>query len=159
MSPTTPRRRIARRSTVGTALTAVLALVGSVLLGVVAALPAQAHEGHGHVLIFTEDAAGDWHDAAIAQATPKVKTALEAAGMTVTVVHKETAGGSEAVFTDEGLAAFDAILVFQATATPGTPPRRRRWSGGRRQATASRRCTTPSTCAATTRGGTTWSAP
>ena len=118
MSPTTPRRRIARRSTVGTALTAVLALVGSVLLGVVAALPAQAHEGHGHVLIFTEDAAGDWHDAAIAQATPKVKTALEAAGMTVTVVHKETAGGSEAVFTDEGLAAFDAILVFQANGDP-----------------------------------------
>src|SRR6478735_10735364 len=79
MSPTTPRRRIARRSTVGTALTAVLALVGSVLLGVATALPAQAHDGHGHVLIFTEDAAGDWHDAAIAQATPKVKAALEAA--------------------------------------------------------------------------------
>ena len=49
MSPTTPRRRIARRSTVGTALTAVVALVGSVLLGVATALPAQAHEGHGHV--------------------------------------------------------------------------------------------------------------
>ena len=37
MSPTTPRR-IARRSTVGTALTAALALVGSILLGVVAGL-------------------------------------------------------------------------------------------------------------------------
>ena len=66
------------------------------------------------MLIFTEDAAGDWHDAAIAQGTPKVKAALEAEGMAVTVVHKETAGGSEAVFTDEGLAPFDAILVFQA---------------------------------------------
>jgi len=118
MSTTTSRRRTARRSTVGTALTAVLALVGSVLLGVVAALPAQAHDGHGHVLIFTEDAAGDWHDAAIAQATPKVKAALEAEGMTVTVVHKETAGGSEAVFTDEGLAPYDAILVFQANGDP-----------------------------------------
>ena len=112
MSPTTPRRRIARRSTVGTALTAVFAIVGSVLLGVATALPAQAHDGHGHVLIFTEDAAGDWHDAAIAQATPKVKAALEAEGMAVTVVHKETPGGSEAVFTDQ--ARFDAMVVFQA---------------------------------------------
>ncbi|HSF37620.1 MAG TPA: hypothetical protein VLA70_15965, partial [Nocardioides sp.] len=75
---TTSPRPIVRRSSVGTALTAALALVGSVLLGVVAAMPAQAHEGHGHVLIFTEDAAGDWHDAAIAQATPKVRAALEA---------------------------------------------------------------------------------
>ena len=80
MSPTTPRRRIARRSTVGTALTAVVALVGSVLLGVATALPAQAHEGHGHVLIFTEDAAGDWHDAAIAQATPKVQGGARGGG-------------------------------------------------------------------------------
>ena len=108
----------ARRSIAGTALLAVLTLLASLLLGVAAAAPAQAHEGHGHVLVFTEDAAGDWHDAAIAQATPKVKAALEAAGMTVTVVHKETAGGSEAVFTDEGLAAFDAILVFQANGDP-----------------------------------------
>ncbi|WP_210503403.1 OmpL47-type beta-barrel domain-containing protein [Nocardioides xinjiangensis] len=108
----------ARRFTVGTALTTVATLVGSVLLGVVAAVPAQAHEGHGHVLIFTEDAAGDWHDAAIAQATPKVQAGLEAAGMQVSVVHKETPGGSEAVFTDEGLAPFDAILVFQANGDP-----------------------------------------
>ena len=118
------RRTTARRATrfapgtIATALTAALALVGSVLLGVVTAAPAQAHEGHGHVLIFTEDAAGDWHDAAIAQATPKVQAALEAAGMEVSVVHKETAGGSEAVFTDEGLAPFDAILVFQANGDP-----------------------------------------
>ena len=117
-SPTTSPRPTVRRSSVGTALTAALALVGSVLLGVVAAAPAQAHDGHGHVLIFTEDAAGDWHDAAIAQATPKVQAALEAEGMTVEVVHKETAGGSEAVFTDEGLAPFDAILVFQANGDP-----------------------------------------
>ncbi|RYB93835.1 DUF1349 domain-containing protein [Nocardioides oleivorans] len=101
-----------------TALLTVLALLGGLLLGVVAAAPANAHPGHGHVLIFTEDAAGDWHDAAIAQATPKVKAALEAAGMTVTVVHKETPGGSEAVFTDEGLEPFDAILVFQANGDP-----------------------------------------
>ncbi|HYH71960.1 MAG TPA: ThuA domain-containing protein [Nocardioides sp.] len=33
-------------------------------------------------------------------------------------MHKETAGGSEAVFTDEGLAPFDAILVFQANGDP-----------------------------------------
>lgn len=108
----------ARRSTAGTALLAVLTLLAGLLLGVAAAAPAQAHDGHGHVLVFTEDAAGDWHDAAIAQATPKVQAALEAAGMTVTVVHKETAGGSEAVFTDEGLAPFDAILVFQANGDP-----------------------------------------
>ena len=44
--------------------------------------------------------------------------ALEAEGMAVTVVHKETPGGSEAVFTDEGLAPFDAILVFQANGDP-----------------------------------------
>ena len=32
-----------------------VALVGSVLLGVATALPAQAHDGHGHVLIFTSN--------------------------------------------------------------------------------------------------------
>ncbi|WP_210651190.1 OmpL47-type beta-barrel domain-containing protein [Nocardioides sp. SYSU D00065] len=70
------------------------------------------------MLIFTEDAAGNWHDAAIAEGTPKLKAGLEAAGMEVTVVHKETPGGSEAVFTDEGLAKFDAVVVFQANGDP-----------------------------------------
>lgn len=77
---------------------------------------ASAHEGHGHVLIFTETAAvpGDWHDAAISQSTPKVKAALEAAGMTVTV------RDDSSDFTDAGLAGFDSILVFQANGDPWT---------------------------------------
>lgn len=104
----------ARRSTVGTALFAVLGLFAGLLLGVVAAAPASAHEGHGHILLYTEAPAGPWHDAAIAQGTPKVKAALEAAGMTVTV----DADSSE--FTDEGLAQYDAIVAFQINGDPWT---------------------------------------
>ncbi|MGF9753812.1 ThuA domain-containing protein [Microvirga sp. 0TCS3.31] len=116
MSPTTPRRRIARRSTVGTALTAVFALVGSVLLGVATALPAQAHDGHGHVLLYNEAPAGPWHDEAIAYGTPKIKAALEAKGMAVTVA------SDSSLFTDAGLAQFDAIVAFQINGDPWTAP-------------------------------------
>src|SRR5688572_2960875 len=101
----------ARRSTVGTAL---LGLFGGLLLGVVAAAPARAHEGHGHVLLYTEAPAGPWHDAAIAEGAPKVKAALEAAGMTVTL------DNDSSEFTDEGLAAYDAIVAFQINGDPWT---------------------------------------
>lgn len=104
----------ARRSTVGTALSAVLGLVAGLLLGVVAAAPANAHEGHGHILLYTEAPAGPWHDAAIAEGAPKVKAALEAAGMTVTI----DADSSE--FTDAGLAQYDAIVAFQINGDPWT---------------------------------------
>jgi glucose/arabinose dehydrogenase/type 1 glutamine amidotransferase/regulation of enolase protein 1 (concanavalin A-like superfamily) len=109
-----PRGSTARRSRAGTALLAVLALVGSVLLGAVVAAPAQAHPGHGHVLLFNEAPAGPWHDEAIAYGTPKIKAALEAEGMTVTV------SSDSSVFTDENLAQFDAMIAFQINGDPWT---------------------------------------
>lgn len=91
------------------------AATGAAVLTVAAPpAPAAAHEGHGHILLYTEAPAGPWHDAAIAQATPKVKAALEAKGMTVTV----DADSSE--FTDDGLAQFDAIVAFQINGNPWT---------------------------------------
>lgn len=107
-----PRGSAARRSRAGTALLAVLTLVGSVLLGAVVAAPAQAHEGHGHVLLFNEAPAGPWHDEAIAYGTPKITAALEAEGMTVTV------SSDSSVFTDENLAQFDAMIAFQINGDP-----------------------------------------
>lgn len=76
--------------------------------------PAAAHPGHGHILLYTEAPAGPWHDAAIAEATPKIKAALEAKGIAVTV----DADSSE--FTDDGLAQFDAIVAFQINGNPWT---------------------------------------
>jgi glucose/arabinose dehydrogenase/PKD repeat protein/type 1 glutamine amidotransferase len=114
MSLTTSPRPIVQRSSVGTALTVVLALVGSVLLGVVAAVPAQAHEGHGHVLLYNEAPAGPWHDEAIAYGTPKIKAALEAEGLAVTV------SSDSSVFTDENLAQYDAMIAFQINGDPWT---------------------------------------
>jgi glucose/arabinose dehydrogenase/type 1 glutamine amidotransferase/regulation of enolase protein 1 (concanavalin A-like superfamily) len=93
-----------------------LALVGSVLLGAVVAAPAQAHEGHGHVLLYNEAPAGPWHDEAIAYGTPKIKAALEAKGMAVTVA------SDSSLFTDAGLAQFDAIIAFQINGDPWTAP-------------------------------------
>ncbi|NYE36076.1 glucose/arabinose dehydrogenase/PKD repeat protein/type 1 glutamine amidotransferase [Nocardioides cavernae] len=97
-----------------TALTAVFALVGSVLLGVATAMPAQAHEGHGHVLLYNEAPAGPWHDEAIAYGTPKIKAALEAEGLAVTV------SSDSSVFTDENLAQYDAMIAFQINGDPWT---------------------------------------
>ncbi|GAA5113650.1 hypothetical protein GCM10023339_18310 [Alloalcanivorax gelatiniphagus] len=107
-------RTTARRTTALTALATVLALVGSVLLGAVVAAPAQAHEGHGHVLLYNEAPAGPWHDEAIAYGTPKIKAALEAEGIAVTVA------SDSSLFTDEGLAQFDAIVAFQINGDPWT---------------------------------------
>ena len=121
-----PATTLARRSTLATALTAVLALVGSVLLGVVAALPAQAHEGHGHVLHLHRGAAGPWHDEAIAHGTPKMQTALEANGMTVTVVQK-TAGGSERSSPTRASRSSTRSSRSRSTATRGRLPRRPPW--------------------------------
>lgn len=90
-------------------------VAGLVGVGVLAVVPsASAHEGHGHVLLYTEAPAGPWHDAAIAEGAPKVKAALEAEGITVTL----DADSSE--FTDEGLAQFDAIVAFQINGNPWT---------------------------------------
>ena len=75
-------------------------VAGLVGVGMLAVVPsASAHEGHGHVLLYTEHPAGPWHDEAIAQSAPKVKLALEAAGMTVTL------DDDSSEFTDEGLQA------------------------------------------------------
>ncbi len=93
------------------------ALALLLLASVMAAIPwpAQAHDGHGHVLIYTEAPAGPWHDAAIAEGTPKIQAALEAEGMAVTVVDDSTG-----VFTPEGLAPYDAIVAFQINGDPWT---------------------------------------
>lgn len=104
---------MSKRIILGRAWAALVA--GLVGVGMLAVVPsASAHEGHGHVLLYTEAPAGPWHDPAIAEGAPKVKAALEAAGMTVTL----DADSSE--FTDEGLAAYDAIVAFQINGNPWT---------------------------------------
>ena len=105
---------MSKRIILGRAWAALVAgLVGVGMLAVVAP-SASAHEGHGHVLLYTEAPAGPWHDAAIAEGAPSVKAALEAAGLTVTL----DADSSD--FTDEGLAQYDAILAFQINGDPWT---------------------------------------
>jgi PKD repeat protein/type 1 glutamine amidotransferase len=90
-------------------------VAGLVGVGMLAVVPsASAHEGHGHVLLYTEAPAGPWHDPAIAEAAPKVKAALEAEGMTVTL------DNDSSEFTDEGLATYDAIVAFQINGNPWT---------------------------------------
>jgi type 1 glutamine amidotransferase len=74
---------------------------------------AGAHEGHGHVLIFSETAALR-HTEAIAQGTPILTSALEAEG--VEVVHSE----DSSIFNDADLAQFDAIMMFQTSGDPWT---------------------------------------
>jgi len=102
---------MSKRIILGRAWAALVA--GLVGVGMLAVVPsASAHEGHGHVLLYTEHPAGPWHDEAIAQSTPKIKAALEAAGMTVTV------DDDSSEFTDAGLAAYDAILAFQINGKP-----------------------------------------
>ncbi|MFC5729434.1 MULTISPECIES: ThuA domain-containing protein [Nocardioides] len=93
-----------------TVAVALAATVGAAVPG-----PAQAHEDHGHILIFTEAPAGPWHDAAIAQGAPKLEAALEAAGMDATIVNDSTG-----VFTDEGLSSYDAMVAFQINGDPWT---------------------------------------
>ena len=101
-----------RRSSAATALLAVLSLVAGLLLGIATAAPAQAHEGHGHVLIFNAAPAGPWHDAAIEYGTPRLQEALEAEGMTVTVTDDSS------IFNDDDLAEFDAMVAFQVNGDP-----------------------------------------
>ncbi|GAA1942929.1 OmpL47-type beta-barrel domain-containing protein [Nocardioides hwasunensis] len=107
-----PIARTSARPVAETALLAVLALIGGLLLGVGVAAPAQAHPGHGHVLLFNAAPAGPWHDAAIEYGTPRLKAALEAKGMTVTV------SADASVFTDENLEQFDAMVAFQTNGDP-----------------------------------------
>lgn len=103
-------RTFAGPTQAATAVWSVLALVAGLLLLAPSAAP--AHEGHGHVLLYNEAPAGPWHDAAIAEGTPKIKAALEAEGMTVTVA------SDSALFTDASLAQFDAIVAFQINGDP-----------------------------------------
>ncbi|MDP3968624.1 MAG: ThuA domain-containing protein, partial [Nocardioides sp.] len=91
------------------AVTAVVAVV--VVMVASPPMAAQAHPGHGHVLIFTATTQFR-HTDAINQGTPVLTAALEAEGVAVT--HTE----DPAVFTDEGLAEFDAIMMFQTSGDP-----------------------------------------
>ncbi|NEE03496.1 ThuA domain-containing protein [Phytoactinopolyspora halotolerans] len=96
-------------------LAAVLAAV--LALSFLYAMPSSAHDGeHGeaHVLIFTETAAGDWHDDSIDYAVPVLQDAFADAGIT------SEATNDSSVFTDEDLAHFDALVVFQANGDPWT---------------------------------------
>ena len=82
-------------------------------IGVMALSPpkAVAHPGHGHVLIFTATTQFR-HTDAINQGTPVLTAALEAEGVEVTHTEDST------IFNDEGLAAFDAIMMFQTSGDP-----------------------------------------
>lgn len=82
-------------------------------LGALAVSPprATAHEGHGHVLIFTATTQFR-HTDAINMGTPVLTAALEAEGVAVTHTEDPT------IFTDEGLAQFDAIMMFQTSGDP-----------------------------------------
>ncbi|MGH2945488.1 MAG: ThuA domain-containing protein, partial [Solirubrobacteraceae bacterium] len=75
---------------------------------------AQAQEQEpAHVLIFTKTAAFR-HTEAITQGTPLIRAALEDAG--ITSEHTE----DSAIFNDEDLARFDALVMFQASGDPWT---------------------------------------
>ncbi len=66
-----------------------------------------------HVLVFTETAAFR-HTDAITNGTPKLRAALEAAG--VTSEHTE----NSAIFNDADLQRFDALVMFQTSGDPWT---------------------------------------
>ncbi|WP_129667645.1 ThuA domain-containing protein [Phytoactinopolyspora endophytica] len=94
-----------------------VALAAALALSFLYVTPSQAHEGeHGdaHVLIFTETDAGPWHDDAIEYGVPVLQDAFADAGIT------SEATNDSSIFTDEDLAHFDALVVFQANGDPWT---------------------------------------
>jgi glucose/arabinose dehydrogenase/type 1 glutamine amidotransferase/beta-xylosidase len=93
-------------------LTAVLA--GATALTMFGGVPAVAHPGqHGeaHVLIFTATTQFR-HTEAIEQGVPVLTAAFEEAG--ITSEHSE----DSALFTDEGLSHYDALVMFQTSGDP-----------------------------------------
>ncbi|KRE21210.1 ThuA domain-containing protein [Agromyces sp. Soil535] len=102
----TQLHRFAARLVAGSlaALLAVGVMVGT-------AAPAQAHDGHGHVLIFTKTTQFR-HTDAIDKGTPLITAALEAEGIAVTHTEDST------IFNDTDLAGFDALIMFQASGDP-----------------------------------------
>ena len=92
--------------------------------------PAAAQEAEQRVLLYT-GTTGYRHASAINPGTPVLKTALEEAGYAVDVETCIDNGGAEGncdhpaanprVFTDENLARYDAILLFNASSS---------WAGG-----------------------------
>jgi cytochrome c len=93
-------------------LTAVLA--GATALTMLGGVPAAAHPGpHGeaHVLIFTATTQFR-HTEAIEQGVPVLTAAFAEAG--ITSEHSEDA----TLFTDEGLAHYDALVMFQTSGDP-----------------------------------------
>jgi cytochrome c len=65
-----------------------------------------------HVLIFTATAAGPWHDDSIAYGVPILQRALGEAGIS------SDATDSPAVFTDDDLAQYGALVMFQTNGDP-----------------------------------------
>jgi hypothetical protein len=93
-------------------LTAVLA--GATALTMLGGVPAAAHPGpHGdaHVLIFTKTTQFR-HTEAIEQGVPVLTAAFAEAG--ITSEHSEDSG----LFTDESLAHYDALVMFQTSGDP-----------------------------------------
>lgn len=96
---------------------AAVAALAAVLAVTVAPLPAMAHPGHEHdpdsptVLIFTATTQFR-HTEAITQGTPVLQQAFSDAG--IDSVHSE----DPTLFTDESLAGFDALVMFQTSGDP-----------------------------------------
>jgi PKD repeat protein/plastocyanin len=122
------RLRAARLSAV-LALALAAAVVATLALG---AAVASAQEDEGRVLIYT-GTTGYRHADAINNGRPVVQSALEDAGYTVDWEDCDNNGGganncdnankNPRIFTDENLARYDAILLFNASAS---------WAGGGR---------------------------
>lgn len=109
MSPVRPK--VPRRGIIGLLITLLtVALTVSLLPST-----ALAHDGHDHpkVLIFTKTTQFR-HTEAITQGVPVLQSALTTAG--IESVHSE----DSTLFTDEGLAQFKAIMMFQTSGDPWT---------------------------------------
>lgn len=93
------------------------ALAALLAFSLLSFVPSSAHPGHdgehgeAHVLIFTKTTQFR-HTEAIEQGTPVLQAAFTAAG--ISSEHTEDA----AIFNDEDLARFDALVMFQASGDP-----------------------------------------
>lgn len=104
-----------------TAVVRLIALaVAALLLGALTLLPSPAHAQGGKRVLIYSGTTGFRHTEAINNGVPIVKAAIEDAGYTADV---EDCSGSECatanenprVFTDENLAKYDAILLFNVS--------------------------------------------
>src|SRR5918998_1873224 len=121
-----------------------VALVAALAMALVAALafttaPASAQAQQKRILLYS-GTTGFRHADAINQGVPVVKEAIEDAGYTVEALDCTNNGGganncdnpakNPSFFTDEALARFDAILLFNVSSSNGSPL----WNPAQREA-------------------------